>query len=437
MKFIKIVSKGEIDEKAFYLLGASSKRDDKTKIGMYGSGLKYSLAFMLKKEIPFRVFSGYKEIKFSTKSENFRDKSFSVIYVNEKETSLTTDMGNTDWNCWSIIREIFSNSIDEGEAGISLVESKSIDALEPVEDFTTFYIKASDEFQEIMDNWDLYFSNRRKDLIYHDDNFNQLYNGGDSSLIYRKGIRCHFSKETKSIFHYDLDWVKINESRVLENDWEFKYKLVAFLRPIESKDVIHRILHNINSYWEKDLNWKYHAHIPFSDTWLTEIGEKWLVPYENAGFWVDDLKDLDSRYIIIPNELIEALKVCFGDKIKIIGDGSTGEGRGDKKIINELNKKESYLLDESVKFLTEAGYEIKYPIKVAKFVNAEILGLAENDTIFISDKCLTMGKREIINTIIEESQHLKTGFKDETRAFQTDLINLSISLMEEKLGRYL
>ena len=51
MKIIKITSKGEIDERAFSLLGASSKRDDNTKIGMFGSGLKYSLAYLLRKEI--------------------------------------------------------------------------------------------------------------------------------------------------------------------------------------------------------------------------------------------------------------------------------------------------------------------------------------------------------------------------------------------------
>ena len=166
MKFIKIVSKGEIDEKAFYLLGASSKRDDKSKIGMFGSGLKYSLAYLLREKIPFRVFSGYREIKFTTKTENFRDKEFSIICVNDKETSLTTDMGGIDWNSWSVIREIYSNALDESEANIKVVNAKDIQNLKPVEDFTTFYIEITESFQEIIDNWELYFSEKRKDLIY-------------------------------------------------------------------------------------------------------------------------------------------------------------------------------------------------------------------------------------------------------------------------------
>ena len=435
MKFIKIVSKGEIDEKAFYLLGASSKRDDKSKIGMFGSGLKYSLAYLLREKIPFRVFSGYREIKFTTKSENFRDKEFSIICVNDKETSLTTDMGGIDWNSWSVIREIYSNALDESEANIKVVNAKYIQNLKPVEDFTTFYIEITESFQEIIDNWELYFSEKRKDLIYNDDKSNNLYNGGDKLIIYRKGIRCHFDS-SKPLFNYDLSWVKINESRILSSEWDFKYNLVGFLRPIENDDVVHRIIYNINNHWEKNLDWTYWSHIPFSEKWLEQIGDKYLIPYENAGFWETEIKELKSRVIILPNNLIQALKECFGDKVKCIGDDADNS-KGDKKIINELNKREKYLLDESLKFLSDVGYEVKYPIKICKFVKTETLGQAENETIFLSDKVLTMGKREIINTIIEENQHLKTGFQDETRAFQTDLINLAITFMEEKLGKYL
>jgi hypothetical protein len=177
MNLIKITSRGEIDERAFSLLGASSKRDDKTKIGFFGSGLKFSLAFMLRKEIKFRVFSGYREILFTTSEELFREKSFKRILVNGKETSLTTDTAS-DWSHWSIVREIFSNALDEGDASIKLIKNKDFNDLKPIEDFTVFYIECTDDFQEIMDNWDLYFSENRKDIVYENNKNDKLYNGG-------------------------------------------------------------------------------------------------------------------------------------------------------------------------------------------------------------------------------------------------------------------
>lgn len=64
-KYLRISSQGEIEEKAFTLIGASSKRGDNTKIGYFGSGLKYSIAWLLRNKIDFKIFSGYRPINVS------------------------------------------------------------------------------------------------------------------------------------------------------------------------------------------------------------------------------------------------------------------------------------------------------------------------------------------------------------------------------------
>lgn len=433
MKFIKISSKGEIDIRAFSLVGATSKRNDNSKIGMFGSGLKYTLSYLLNNQIDFRVFSGYREVIITTKEEDFRGMSIKRIFINGESTSLTTDMG-MEWQRWFAIREIYCNALDEGEASINIVEFESINDAHPVEDTTTFYIKVDDEFQEILNNWDMYFSENRKDLIYHDNNFNQIYVGGTNTLIYRKGIRCKFT-ESKSLFHYDLSWVKINESRVIADDWDFNRGLCKFLKEVNNDDIIHRIVYNINNYFEKNLYWDISAG-SFSDSWKNVIGEKTLVPYENAGFWEEEIKFLKSECIILPQSLVNSLKIFFGDKIKVIGEGILGN-RGDMKLVEKLGKREQYLLDESVKFLAESKYEIKYPIKVVKFNKPEILGLAKDDTIYLSEILFTRGIRDIVTTIFEENEHNSTGYSDETRQFQNHLINMVISSFEEKLGKYI
>ena len=434
MKFIKITNNGIIDSKSFTIIGASTKTNKEGFIGQWGSGLKYAIAYLLRNKIPFKVYSDYNEVKFSIQTEQFRDKSIDIVCVNGEKTSISTELG-FDNTQWTVIREIFSNAIDEGDAKLDVVES-DLEDLKPVEDCTCFYIQA-DTFKEILDNWDLYFSNERTDILYHDKNFNQIYTGGENLLVYRKGIRCHFAKGKKALFNYDLTWVEINESRVIASDWDFRYGLVGFLRKISDKSIIHRILYNINGSWENSLDWSNSSYNPFTDTWLKEVGDKYLIPCENAGFWEEEIKYLKERHIILPNSLIQALKIQFGDKVKCIGDDATKGGSGDKKLISDLSKREQHLLDESLTFLSDAGYEVKYPIKVCKFVSPVTLGQSLEDTIFLSDKVFTMGKREIINTIIEENHHLVTGFEDETRNMQTSLINLSISLMEEKLGIYL
>jgi len=432
MKTIKITSSGEIDIRAFSKMGASSKRQDGSKIGMFGSGLKYSLAFLLRNEIPFKVFSGYREVKFTTQEDTFRGATINNIFINGRETDLTTDMG-MDWQHWFVVREIFCNALDENDGQISVVDI-DLEKAEPIEDYTTFYIQCDSTFNDILNNWQLYVSVRRTDCVYENGN-DKIFTGGDSVLIYRKGIRCFYLEKQKSMFSYDMSWVDINESRVIADEWNFKYKLCNVLKKITDSGIINTVLYNINEYWEKSFYWGSSQN--FSKEWLEGIGDKILVPYENAGFWDEEVKFLlrKKKCIILPHEMIQGLKISFGEDIKVIGE--MDGGGSDVKIINELSKRQSFLLEEAINFLKSINYDITYPIKVVRFSKSNTLGQAVDETILLSEKVFDMGTREVVNTMIEENEHLKTGYSDETRQFQTHLINLLISSFEDKAGRYL
>lgn len=429
-KFIKIESKGLIDQQAFVLLGASTKRDDDSKIGFFGSGLKYSIAFLLRNNIDFKVFSEYQEIKFTTQEANFRDKSFSVIVIDGKETSMTTEMG-IDWEAWYVLREIYCNALDEGEASIAMV-SKS-ECL-PMEDKTVFYIEVNEQLKDIIANWELYFSMNRSDLFSYTENI-QFYTGGEDLIIYRRGVRCHYGKEVRSIFHYDITWVNINESRVIKEDFEFRWKLSLAIKEIEDKKVIKKILGNINNTWEQELFWDSASH-KYSNKWLECVDKKILVPYENAGFWSDEINSNPSLFLVLPNKLVRGLKERFDEDIRVIGEGA-GTKSGDMKVITELSPKQQVLLNDSLEFLKNAGYTIEFEIVVGRFAKADRLGLAKDNKIFLSEKIFDLGRKEIVATLVEEQEHLVTGYMDETRAFQNHFIMKYIGELESKTGKYL
>lgn len=431
-QFIKIESKGIIDQNAFILLGASTKREDGTKIGFFGSGLKYSIAFLLRKQIEFRVFAEYREIKFNTKPTAFREKSFDVICINEQETSMTTEMG-IDWEPWFVLREIYCNALDEGESAISTVNE---DEVLPIEDKTVFYILVTPEFRAILNDWKLYFSERRKDILHQDKDGSRIFAGGDKLIVYRKGIRCLFGDNQKCLFNYDLQWVEINESRTIKSEWSFKWDLCRRLQQMKNHNVIAQILNGVNDVWEKGLGWDCSTD-EYSEAWLEVINNKTLVPYENAGFWDEYLKKDPMDYIIIPGTLVKGLKTRFAEKVRVIGDVDGVSGTGEFKLIPSLSKRQQSLLDDSVDFLKGAGYEVQYPIKVVDFTAKDLLGQAKDKTILLSVKLFEKGRRELVAGIIEEQEHLVTGFSDETRAFQNHFINKYISALEDKTGRYL
>lgn len=430
--YIKIQSKGRIQAEAFTLLGASSKRDDNTKIGFFGSGLKYAIAYMLREKVDFKVFSDYGEIKFTLKPSNFRETQLDIICVNGKETSMTTSMG-VDWEPWFILREIYCNAIDEGGSSIETVHEKQ---LVPVEDNTVFYIEANSEFQKIMNLWDYYFCENRKDILYYDMQENQLFVGGEELIVYRKGIRCLFLKETKCVFNYNVGFVEINESRVIKDDWDFKYKVSEYFRKIADVSIIQYLMKNIIGKFEYDLFW-HTGSMEYNPKWLEAIGEKTLVPYENAGHWQDEIEMFPHDFIMLPKRLVDGLQRAFAGAIKVIGEADGMKTAGDIKFVKELTEKQKSLLDDSVDFLKKAGYEIGYPIKVVDFLRKEILGQANSNTILLSQRLFEMGRKDLVACIIEENEHLITGFNDETRALQSHFIGKYVGELEAKTGRYL
>lgn len=431
-RFIKISNKGIIDPQAFTLLGASTKRDDKNKIGFFGSGLKYSIAYLLRNKIFFKVFADYKEIKFETKPSELKGISFDVIHIDGEKTSMTTEMG-IDWEAWFAIREVYCNALDEGDASISICgESKIV----PVEDCTVFYIEVTPDFDKLIQDWKFYFSENRKDLIHESAAGNKIYSGGQSLIVYRKGIRVLYYADCKSIFNYDITDVVINESRVIASEYDFKQSLRKKIQGVGEIKVITGIYNRINGSWEKDLYWNYDAHL-FHDNWLEPIKDKTLVPYENAGHWSEEMKDSPTKFLILPNSLIEGLKSKFNDAVNVIGEVGDIKGVNELKVIETLSKKQQYLLDESVNWLKSNKYEIKYPMKVVQFFSKSQLGQAKDGNILLSERLFEMGRREVIATIIEEQEHLVTGFGDETRAFQSHFINKYISAMEDASNIYL
>lgn len=436
-KYIKISSKGEIDPMAFILVGASSKRDDNTKIGFFGSGLKYSIAFLLREKIPFKVFSSYKEIIIETKEVTFRDKTFNRVVVNDIESSLTTDMG-LGWGSWQIIREIYCNSIDEGDYKISIVNE---DKLIPMEDKTVFYIEINQNIQDVVDKWDSYFSESRKDIALSLDNVivegektkENLFKGSEELIIYRKGIQC-YQEPTKSLYHYDMDKIEINESRILKSMWSFKYDLTRAIQKSTDVGLIRNILLNLTDTWEEHLQWD--SERLYSITWVDVIGTKCLVPKENAGYWADLMEGNESAYLILPSCLITGLSKCFPEHIRVIGIDGEKKSDGEFKYLEKTSRQEFYLKTAS-EFLEKANYPITHDIHVVSFINERVLGRAFDNRILLSDKLFDHGNKKIVQVIIEEEEHLVGKYADETRAFQDRLFQLLVTSYESKTGIFL
>lgn len=455
--YILIQNDGEIEVGAFEMIGASTKRKDSTKIGYFGSGLKYSIAFMLRNNIEFHIYSGLRKIEFSVKPTTFRDQSFDCIVIDGKVSSFTTSMGPT-WNkAWYILREIYCNALDEPKP----VVVPATESLNPVEGKTRIYIRYNDELADIVKNWDKYFSTDRDPLwIAHDidtcsfssadmqyrskeaGGYKQnvkIYNKTGGS-IYRKGVQVYTL--TSAAFDYGFDHISINEDRQASQFYGFGEAVAEIMAKIPSEAYVHRILSSRKS--GTTLCYEYstiRSNDPRPDDvnvegWLAFSKKYALVVEELSGWYINVLKGEPNEVLFIPYVFASPLKKACDD-IRIIGLDSIVNGESTEPI--EMTKKIEYLLKDTIKVLGEMNYTVRFPVTVVKFANEKIKSLANKETkqIYLDSTLFDEGRRAIAQHIMTQNESVLSDQDLATPGFEDHIITKWIAMLEEQNGIFL
>lgn len=422
MYYIKYKNKGEIDVNAFRLMGASTKENDDNKIGFFGSGLKYAIAVLLRNGIDLKVYSGDKEIKIGTRKTKLRGEEFYVITINGTPTFLTTRMGK-DWEIWYAVREVYCNCLDEGG-----VETEVVEDVKAEKGFTNFYIQITDDIENVHKNWDHYFSDKLEPM--HEYNQNKIFhNVVDNELrIYRRNMLVHHNKE-KCLYNYDIYNAEINESRALKSLFSTKWDITSLWKGGANREMISKLFGSeAGGSFEWDFDWSHGTS--FSSLWLECVDDRIVVPDEYAGNFIDDLSS--KNHLKLPYSLCKELKKQFKNQIIVRGIDGVEENNIVRLVPNE---RELRIIEESKEFLKNAGVDIQYKISVADL--GEFNGEAKNNEIFLARKTFDLGKREVVETILEEYAHLESSQADRTRGFQDYLLKMILKQMEEKTNIYL
>jgi hypothetical protein len=235
-RYVVVSNKGLIQEYDLTLLGSSTKRGDDSKIGMFGSGWKYALSYLMRNKIDIRIFSGTKEIKIDTNMDLHRNMPVEIITIDGKPTSLTTEAG-PKWTGWMAIREIVSNAIDEPEYYIDVSTNPDIKG---AEGRTTVFVSMEDNISHVINNFDKYFAFERKPTwefeggrLYHKEEKSEM-------VVYRKGIRCSQQMRV-STFDVDFDDIGISEDRIA-SPFDCKIRLKRALSTLNDTDAIFPLL---------------------------------------------------------------------------------------------------------------------------------------------------------------------------------------------------
>ena len=434
--YLCIISKGEIDPLAFTLLGGTTKRGDSGKIGMFGSGLKYSISALIRNNVNFKVFSGERELKFELVDTDFRGKNFKVIYINGKETSLTTNMGGDDWDKpFAPLREIYSNALDEDDTA-QLITGPCFGGNAG---YTMFYIEMNESVTMFYNRRHEYFLKENMNKRFETEHGSVYGNSGGKHRLFRKGILSYSNQHKESIYWNDSHKFRINESRVVSNYYQCEKTVSDIWKSCEDEISIMSLVNHCRNAnhgsFERELDWKRGSWVTegaaWSDTWGRFVKGKKFAAIEHVMLLGEKV---DRNTIVLKLDMIDSLKSQF-DFMDVAGFSGDGGGKWVEVAPNpELVDKVS----DAVATLRETDYHARMSpnilneIKYVEFTDQQTLGCAVGQTVYLSVKLVLECVEMIAQIIIEENEHNKTGLSDESRGFQDHLFKLYYNQLIKK-----
>lgn len=368
-----------IDLNAISLMGVSVKTRD-NPVGFFGTGLKYSIATLLRTGHQIDLIRAGHRIPFTVRSESIRGEEFDRVMMGEEPLGFTTKLGRS-WEPWQAYRELYCNCTDEG--GVISDER-------PAGDFGTVFVVTGEGIARC--------HRERDEIILSSKPIAQtsdaaIHRGGSPHAFYR-GVRAH-QHNTIALFTYNIKArMELTEDRTVKHSYYVAYHVANLVPQIDDEDVIEKILLAPPASFEKSLNYEL-ADKP-CDAFMRTVRRL----RHNAHLNLSALK-LWEKYADIKYSVTEAA----------------------------LDQFEELLLEKAFLLLRRLGCQIeRHDFVVVDGLGESIFGTVRRNHILISRRVFDYGETFVASTIYEEWLHRDKQMADESRDLQNFLFEKLLSM---------
>lgn len=436
MSYIRVWNKSNsVNRLHLQYLGLSTKRDDDSTIGQFGSGIKYAPILALRKDIDFAIVAEDNDGQYQLKYKVVDIKGIEVIYYDygtyDVPSSFTVDAGKLSWEDeFQIYREVVSNAKD-GAKSPDDWGKEIVDEIKFYPGEFSVFISATPEMVNILKKHDYYYCDNAEVLFSHHDDISILKNKYGNSVVYCKTVLAYENEQT-SFFHYNVKSAKLNEERKLSSYYSLQYDLARALVAMTNKEAIDEVLNMTMGEDPVDKDslefWTYpdnifeylKASVTWQERFVDKYGEKAVllneIEYSIPG---SERKIKELGYLPIKCKSTNLYLILKSAKVKTVSDIA-----GQELAYDLHYNYESYPnLLQAIKVMNchiPEFASMKKKVAIFSPNSPEILGLTINVKKPIPERQILISKshaktaslENLVATLIHEYDHYSTGLSD-------------------------
>lgn len=416
---------GEIDIRGACIAGLSAKEGE-SPIGYFGTGLKYSIACILRWGGTITIYSGEQRYDFISGAIEYRGTEFHQIIMriyNPDETygemalGFTTEYGK-NWEPWQVFRELYANARDEN-GFVQLDQHHSMIG----EGWTHIFVECKELIESFYQRDTIILPT---DKTYDHQSTDVQFNSTQAIGLYYRGVRVW---DRACLFTWNfLGKMTLTEDRQLRSTMDPSCMFDRFLEcDLHDVDAVMKLLQlkfeindiKLTRTVNRDGQPLVLQERPMEATFM----DWWTVPETVQSWHSSEFKEVCKNLYARDHSTYSKLRSYVRSiDAKLVEDK-----------LHKMTTREQLMFDKAKELVALFGFEdeiAQLPIQVQELGGA-ILGLYENGNIYLSPKLFDQGTKQLTATLYEECYHHRTKQEDCTYNMQNDLFNIIISLNEE------
>jgi hypothetical protein len=462
--FLMITSPGVAPLEGFLLMGASDKDSgDPNTIGMFGSGIKYSVAQLGRVgRLPI-VYLGANKLEWDLRQTTVRGTQHQEIVYRLngggwKSYGSVLKMGERDWNdLWMPVREFVSNALDEVGGNPAGIQIGLVDKPRAKSGETRVYVPWQVKGAEDVTAGDYLQRGLEAMFLHFRMNGNQLRQQygpiGKSApgppQFFRRGVlirgwQGQGDQAKPSLYDYNFKDLDLDEARKA-SDWDIAYKVGQMLAndPEVFADMVMKLAReDAGEWWEGKLLNEY-ALTSYGQTTrdkITEalarrLGDKGVLAASEASAQI--AKNRGLQPVVVPVAWAHAIENMGGPTVgNIVGDMAK-QGREEQPLPGAVLARGM----EWCRQLELWGLTANKPrpgfVGFREHPGQSGITKGQYSTkLRRVELNLELGGEDLDMTILEELGHHYSGQADFTRGFQGWLLRVVMMAMKEaaKIG---